>query len=701
MPPDPRNVNTKDAKPSRESVIRETRDLVRSIEAAIQDAPSSQTQPWMSQAASATADDACIACPRNETANICNITSLALVFLRRTCFGCAQIFAAVHTILLDADSDDLYHHFSQIDTRVKSEGGILIRPGISLVFGSKQDYEIVRIGQEDVVGDDLETGSSGFVKHMVVEAFQDSPNLSFRRKERIAPSLWSGNALTWLRDRLDTCVREHPSCQSRDGTHLPTRILDVGREKSRIYLIDGTDVPVTRYITLSYRWGSAKNSLRTLTTNYSEHQAGIQLDTLTPMFQDVIALVRRFQVRYLWIDALCIVQDSAEDWIQESGKMSEVYANAFLTIAASACPGGTNRRLMEVDAEHYGWLIPSRTNEPVVCRREIDHTLFTTKRALMPQQHSYLLRDLPLLARGWVYQERALSPRYVHFGQEMVWECNACTECECSWSCAGDERWKLANSCSGHDGEVGRRRSRVDAWHRRVEAYTSLQLTFPQDVFPAIGGMARDFQRSFATLGSYQAGMWEHTILYNLSWCGRNLRPRDRVGQWRAPTWSWAALDGPVEFRLAEHYKIFKGEPLCEFVAVDSVPLGADAFGRLDKASITLEGFLVDVKVVWNDTDEIWNPYDGDDEPDLYLGAKKIGWAYWDCWPDPVTAEAIPPHSQVRLFLLGRSKKTFVYLLLKEVGDGVYERYGNVHLDTYVVDRELKEHAERKRVVIV
>ncbi|KAF2011499.1 HET-domain-containing protein [Aaosphaeria arxii CBS 175.79] len=669
----------------KKAIIRVTRRLIDDIEAAIKDWPLVQAQLWMAQVDSIFTEESCIACPTTVSSNFCNMIDLALVFLKGTCFGCAQIFAAVHSILLDANSDDMYYYFSEVQTRPISEGGIRIQPGISIFGCEDPDYELIRIGKEAVTSNDTRLQSDIMAKHMAGVALRGSTDFPLLKKERIARSL----SLTWLRQRLDTCVRDHPSCQPRDGLRLPTRILDLGRDSSHIFLVESAGIEVFRYTCLSYRWGPVEKSLRTLSTNYKKHKAGILIDSLCPMFQDVVNVIRQLQVRYLWIDALCIIQDSSEDWVRESAKMSDVYANAFLTIAASAYTGDINRGLMQVETEHYGWLLPSRADEVVICRREIDHTLFTTQGVRFPQEDAQLMYDLPLLGRGWVYQERALSPRYVHFGQEIVWECNSCTECECSWSCDYEKRWKLANRSSPESSN-----SMVDEWHRRVSAYTGLQLTFPGDIFPAIGGMARDFQRSFDGLGNFQAGMWENTILYNLAWLGRYRSPRKRVPHWRAPTWSWAALEGPVEFWLDE-----SDRPLCEVIAVDCKPSGEDPFGALEEASITLEGFLVSVKIEWNDPDVVTY------EPYLYLDSEKLGYALWDCWPDPVTATNIPPYSQVSLFMLSQywvaqTRVSHFFLLLKEIRDGVYERYGFVIFDEREVEI-IKAHWEKRRVTIV
>ena len=57
---------------------------------------------------------------------------------------------------------------------------------------------------------------------------------------------------------------------------------------------------------------------------------------LPQSLQDAVEVVRKLKIRYLWIDALCILQDGKRDWHRESGMMASVYQNAFIAIAATA-----------------------------------------------------------------------------------------------------------------------------------------------------------------------------------------------------------------------------------------------------------------------------------------------------------------------------------------------------------------------------
>ena len=93
-----------------------------------------------------------------------------------------------------------------------------------------------------------------------------------------------------------------------------------------------------KYIALSHCWGQTK--VLVLMEHMLESMTrGIDWLRLPRTFQDAIVVTRRLGFRYLWIDSLCIIQDSHEDWIRESETMQNVYANCVLTVAASW--GGT------------------------------------------------------------------------------------------------------------------------------------------------------------------------------------------------------------------------------------------------------------------------------------------------------------------------------------------------------------------------
>ena len=151
----------------------------------------------------------------------------------------------------------------------------------------------------------------------------------------------------------------------------------------------------------------------------SLQEDGIPVSGLPPTFQHAVFITKMLGVHYLWIDSLCIIQDSKEDWLQESVKMWAIYGNAFCNIAATS------------SSDSYGGLFHDRNGlSALPCKIQATWHI-------LRQGHYYCVDEetlerevdeAPLNARGWVLQEQALSPRILHFGaREQYWECRELT----------------------------------------------------------------------------------------------------------------------------------------------------------------------------------------------------------------------------------------------------------------------------------
>ncbi|EPE27261.1 hypothetical protein GLAREA_03176 [Glarea lozoyensis ATCC 20868] len=152
-----------------------------------------------------------------------------------------------------------------------------------------------------------------------------------------------GMVETWI----DRCRNEHESCVWPDSGPLPTRVIDVGLTNDATPYLLISNGNIGHWATLSYSWGS-QLPFKTTLDNLEERKTGFPPDQLSPLFGDVIKLVRRLKIRYLWIDALCIVQDSTDDWSRESSKMHQIYAEACINITA-ACSTGSSDGLFATD----------------------------------------------------------------------------------------------------------------------------------------------------------------------------------------------------------------------------------------------------------------------------------------------------------------------------------------------------------------
>jgi hypothetical protein len=102
-------------------------------------------------------------------------------------------------------------------------------------------------------------------------------------------------------------------------------------------------------VALSYCWGTPGPPKTTL-SSLKERLSAIQVSSLPIAFTETISLTRKLGLQYIWIDSLCIIQDSDSDWDIESAKMASVYEQAYLTIAASSSPSCDKTFLLERNA---------------------------------------------------------------------------------------------------------------------------------------------------------------------------------------------------------------------------------------------------------------------------------------------------------------------------------------------------------------
>jgi hypothetical protein len=192
-------------------------------------------------------------------------------------------------------------------------------------------------------------------------------------------------------------------------------VIDVGLDSSSPRLIESAGRRAS-YVTLSHRWGGTQ-PFKTTEANLLEHKREIPLVGIAVMFRDAIILCRRLGIQYLWIDALCIIQDSPQDWSQEAGKMASIYRHPLFTISALHAKSS------------YGGLFVQRRAQP--------HAVFQSPltgkgkpkymgiRLAIPQFDDEMC-DSSLASRGWVYQEKVLSTAILHYGaNQMFWECRS------------------------------------------------------------------------------------------------------------------------------------------------------------------------------------------------------------------------------------------------------------------------------------
>jgi hypothetical protein len=289
------------------------------------------------------------------------------------------------------------------------------------------------------------------------------------------------------------------------------------------------------YACLSHNWGGFQ-PLRTLTSTLEAHKQDIPWDALPKTFHDAVTITLRLNLKYIWIDSLCILQDSAEDWSVESSLMASIYRNATITLSAAASKGPDDGLFVDVPERYRASKLdpdfvarPQRAGGPTFWSRQpIDHDR----------------KKQPLLSRGWVHQERLLSPRVIHFGaSELVWECMQTSSCECgttpsrlTWFNEKRDFHPLALSNLPLP-------FTAFTWRKVVQDFCGLTLSFPDDVFPAVSGAAKILRQTLEKRGlraGYIAGLWECWFVEDCLWSVG--KPGRRPEVWRAPTWSWASV---------------------------------------------------------------------------------------------------------------------------------------------------------------
>ncbi|KAK1654479.1 heterokaryon incompatibility protein [Colletotrichum phormii] len=418
-------------------------------------------------------------------------------------------------------------------------------------------------------------------------------------------------ASSWLQD----CLANHPSCrQTASASTLPTRVIDVGTNEDHHEprLVESRGASGA-YAALSYCLGDPAShpAFKTTRLNFAAHQDAMPYADMPPTLRNAVAATRNLGLQYLWIDALCIIQGDAQDWAREAGRMCEVYSNATVTISVDHADGSG----VGIFAPQAFGVPPQRLDElgdgvvrPVYVRDELKrkHNDITVLLRTIEAEGAH---GEPIIKRAWTLQEAILSNRTLHYTtNELVWECNTSRCC----ACRRDQPVELDEESVRcfRSPELFRALSLAERaylqWRQVVQLFSERSISFDADRLPALSGMAKQFRLMHEDVyggrqedhqrNRYIAGLWEGDFATQLLWTADDDYWRNpetvsrRPGKWRAPSWSWAAIEGPVMFHPMSH---FKGD--LEVLDVRVEPLMAeDMYGQVcEGASIVVHGAIV------------------------------------------------------------------------------------------------------------
>ncbi|CZR62120.1 uncharacterized protein PAC_12017 [Phialocephala subalpina] len=423
---------------------------------------------------------------------------------------------------------------------------------------------------------------------------------------------------------------------------LPTRLLRLeDSSATRVRLVSTDDGSVQGpYMTLSHCWGKPDFFKHTAETS-AKLFAGIETNLLPQTFRDAIHTTLQLNIRYLWIDSLCIVQDDQEDWVRESSMMGRVYQNGYCNIAAT-----------KSTAADKGFLVPETPRiqlpKPACYFQSAWNDKANFHWVLHDSKNLDHLLAGPLLGRGWVVQERLMAPRVLHFAsKQLYWECHQQDACEIypqgvpnrlsvilpSPAPGIKHRHSSLPTCSDFS-------EAMILWADIISLYSECQLTIEKDKLVAISGAAKTLHRILGG-SEYLAGLWRDDLESQLLWSTK-VEVRTRPQVYRAPSWSWASIDGAV-FIPDRRWNIASCTCLVEILAAVTKPLGADLTGQVESGFLQLVTPLVslsfrthpsmsilegcDAKMNGNWRKQVLVKPDIDEDPAAYLHCLPI----WSC----------------------------------------------------------------------
>ncbi|KAF7957338.1 hypothetical protein EAE96_002924 [Botrytis aclada] len=510
------------------------------------------------------------------------------------------------------DSDEIYWtDFSRRrETDIKlSINSSHVYPDATLDGVQMLDTILVHVGNIGDYRSDFKNHGSSFAvptQSLTLITKRDSPirlkGFQIGRAET-DPDLGSKLNFDIARDWLKECLECH-NCHSTNLPQLPTRVIDVTPSQTRIIHSNGI---TANYIALSHCWGNPIPTSST-TATLPQYQNELPFDLLPANFRDAITITRELGVQYLWIDSLCIVQDSKHDWEQESQKMGTVYRDALVTIYAMSSNAST------------GGIIPNPAYQPVekpstTLAFTDDNGMEVTVRVEPADRDIYdedlhrLAESSPLSSRGWTFQEAVLSSRHIYYGKKQIY-----------WGCTQgfhDLKGMLPGYRFPQEAHINRllpflhssvqdnkmitdeeRLILLHSYRDIVWQYCQRDLTYDSDKLPAISGLSRLLQPAIG--GNYLAGLWSCYLLDELCWIPEMKSGCVHIKPYRAPSWSWAVTNDRVKFHRDAIIEPKDRIAVLKVIDYEVIPkVKNNPYGEKQSAYLIIEGLTLPVLRAW------------------------------------------------------------------------------------------------------
>jgi Heterokaryon incompatibility protein (HET) len=404
-------------------------------------------------------------------------------------------------------------------------------------------------------------------------------------------------------------------------------LINVGNETQNPFLVETSPGSQhLKWLSLSYCWGE-EPSMKLTTGNINMLRNGIPLDIFDPTIRDAILVTRALEIMYIWIDAMCIIQDhNAKEWNEEASKMDEIYGGSTVTLVVVSTNSVMNGFLKERELKYIPVRRSSNPAGDSTDTKPLAKVFFSPER----DQNEDELNG-PWSNRGWTMQEGLLPSRLLHYtSSQMIWKC-----CE-------EQRFERGVTKSLHD-EVAKILTYSDdlgfgsgwlwkletfmkfkrfpdylpsyplllepetfrLWYDLIEEYTQRRFKHISDRLVAISGLAKIFANTIRS-HEYVAGLWKPDLIRGLIWHTKDAKliPQQSADNMRAvndafPSWSWASVGYELVKNSWKNKNCIQALSVVKDVQVDLVNQ-RDPFGAVKSGSVTITGPLTKVPRLYN-----------------------------------------------------------------------------------------------------
>ncbi|KAI0753830.1 HET-domain-containing protein [Fomes fomentarius] len=581
--------------------------------------------------------------------------------------------------------------------------GETLEVAIHFSLPSEEDATIAPITPQGVQRLHLELNGRAHSAYYYVSAAPDDPAAAVITSRTRILKLYSPSTRLMASNCISDCIREHEHCPSPYPGVLPTRVIDCGDPiRPKLHLSHSEPAP---YVALSYVWGESQSYITT-TTNLETYLDGIDPGLLPQTIKDAIGITHAHGVRYLWIDSLCILQDSDEDKAREIAQMRAIYENAYFTIIAASARAVSHGFLQD-RSPHSPYPSPPDIVLPFPsCPNGGIGTMVLSD----PNWVKYDGASEPIDQRAWCLQERFLSPRaLVYASHTLQYQCRTSTVNMGNAVCDPSVRKQLphflfrtdSNSSASYKLSPRDQKKLLSSWISMVEQYTRRALSNPDDKLIAFAAIPELFSRCPGWEGKrYLAGLWEGTLAQDLLWRKAREMLSPRPNGYRAPSWSWAAVDGLIVARQMDDRLDLDttNTATCDILGCEVEPATPIVpFGKV--ASGTLHVRAVLVEATWN--------YPPSKMPKVYLRVsvaadrhqqrerpRIIGYAYPDSVESVEEVLVVP-------VIWNLSARYAAGLVVTRVEGGRYRRVGCFHSPEESAGLDWMVDEEKQDVIFV